>query len=200
MARGIEFNYDKAIDSATRLFWKSGYSNTSLRDLLKVMKIGEGSFYNTIKSKKNLYLLCLKHYVDTIIRKRQAVLFAAATLIVSFPSVRRLATPHFLKRHRVLSLARQHFVSTGLHLANGQPHVLIFLALAERRVEIVAGADVHRMAGERAWSDASDAVAAAMRGGDPTSGIVRAIEIAGAPLIEHFPATRQGQAQGMAEL
>ena len=79
MARGIEFNYDKAIDSATRLFWKSGYSNTSLRDLLKVMKIGEGSFYNTIKSKKNLYLLCLKHYVDTIIRKRQAVLFSAPT-------------------------------------------------------------------------------------------------------------------------
>jgi TetR/AcrR family transcriptional regulator, transcriptional repressor for nem operon len=79
MARGIEFDYDKAINSATRLFWKSGYSDTSLRDLLQVMKIGEGSFYNTIKSKKNLYLLCLKHYVDTIIRKRQAVLFSAPT-------------------------------------------------------------------------------------------------------------------------
>jgi putative membrane protein len=130
----------------------------------------------------------------------QAVLFAVATLIVSIPAARRSATPHFLKRHRVLSLARQHFVSTGLHLANGQPHVLIFLALAERRVEIVAGADVHRQAGEKAWSDASDAIAAAMRGGDPTSGIVRAIEIAGAPLIEHFPATRQEQPQGMAEI
>jgi putative membrane protein len=130
----------------------------------------------------------------------QAVLFAAAALIISIPRVRRLVTPHFLKRHRVLSLARQHFVSTGLHLTTHQPHVLIFLALMERRVEVLAGADVHRMAGEKAWSDASDAIATAMRGGDPTSGIVRAIQIAGAPLIEHFPATRREQAQGMAEI
>jgi putative membrane protein len=130
----------------------------------------------------------------------QAVLFAVAALIISIPEVGRLLTPHFLKRHRVLSLARQHFVSTGLHLATGQPHVLIFLALMERRVEIVAGADVHRMAGETVWNEASAAIAAAMRGGDPTSGIVRAIEIAGAPLIEHFPATRREQIQGMAEL
>jgi hypothetical protein len=33
-----------------------------LRDLLKGMKIGEGSFYNTFKTKKNAYLECLKHY------------------------------------------------------------------------------------------------------------------------------------------
>ena len=130
----------------------------------------------------------------------QALWFAASTLIVSLPFIRRLATPHFLKRHRVLSLARQHFVSTGLHLSAGQPHVLIFLALMERRVEILAGADVHRMAGDQVWNDASAAIAGAMRSGDPTAGIVRAIEIAGAPLIEHFPATRQEQPQGVAEI
>ena len=55
MARPIGFDLDKAIDKATLLFWKKGYSNTSLRDLLKVMGIGEGSFYNSVKSKKNLY-------------------------------------------------------------------------------------------------------------------------------------------------
>jgi len=27
------------------VFWKDGYAGTSLRDLLKVMGIGEGSFY-----------------------------------------------------------------------------------------------------------------------------------------------------------
>jgi uncharacterized membrane protein len=56
------------------------------------------------------------------------------------------------------------------------------------------------MAGERAWNEASAAIAAAMRRGDPASGIVRAIEIAGAPLIEHFPATRREQAQSVAEI
>jgi len=76
MGRGIEFDYDKAIDKATRLFWKTGYSNTSLRDLLKVMNIGEGSFYNTVKSKKNLYLECLKHYRATVMGQRETALFS----------------------------------------------------------------------------------------------------------------------------
>ena len=56
MARAVEFDYDKAIDRAMRLLWRIGYSNVSVRDLLKVMGIGEGSFYNTFKSKKRLYL------------------------------------------------------------------------------------------------------------------------------------------------
>jgi TetR/AcrR family transcriptional repressor of nem operon len=76
MGRGIEFDYDKAIDRATRVFWKTGYSNTSLRDLLRAMKIGEGSFYNTVKSKKNLYLECLKHYRATVINERHTALFS----------------------------------------------------------------------------------------------------------------------------
>jgi TetR/AcrR family transcriptional repressor of nem operon len=74
MARALEFDYDKAIDKATRIFWKKGYTGTSLRDLLKGMGIGEGSFYNTLKSKKQLYLECLKHYNDTVGRRRSTAL------------------------------------------------------------------------------------------------------------------------------
>jgi TetR/AcrR family transcriptional regulator, transcriptional repressor for nem operon len=70
MPRKIAFDYGRAIARATQLFWRKGYSNTSLRDLLKTMGIGEGSFYNTVKSKKHLYLLCLKHYNDTVSRRR----------------------------------------------------------------------------------------------------------------------------------
>src|SRR5258705_11106177 len=74
MPRSITFDYERAIDSATRLFRKHGYSNTSLRALLKVMKIGEGPFYNTIKSKERLYLECLKHYNETVGRQPIAAL------------------------------------------------------------------------------------------------------------------------------
>jgi TetR/AcrR family transcriptional repressor of nem operon len=80
MARKLEFDYARAIDNATRLFWKKGYSNTSLRELLKVMGIGEGSFYNTVKSKKALYLQCLKHYGETVSRRRLAALLSGATV------------------------------------------------------------------------------------------------------------------------
>jgi len=79
VARALEFDYDKAIDKATRIFWKKGYSGTSLRDLLKGMGIGEGSFYNTLKSKKQLYLKCLKHYIDTVGRRRFTALFSPAS-------------------------------------------------------------------------------------------------------------------------
>src|SRR5258708_5481242 len=79
MARALEFDYDKAIDKATRVFWKNGYSGTSLRDLLKAIGIGEGSFYNTLKSKKQLYLKCLKHYNDTVGRRRAEALFSPSS-------------------------------------------------------------------------------------------------------------------------
>jgi TetR/AcrR family transcriptional repressor of nem operon len=70
MARIREFDYEKAMEKAMHLFWKTGYANTSLRDLLKAMGIGEGSFYNTFKSKKNAYLECLKHYDATVNAER----------------------------------------------------------------------------------------------------------------------------------
>src|SRR5262245_50637333 len=80
MARGIEFDYDKAIANATRVFRKRGYSNTPLRALLKAMKIGEGSFYNTIKSKERLYLECLKHYNATVGLDRFNALMSAPSI------------------------------------------------------------------------------------------------------------------------
>ena len=65
-----QFDYEGAVHQATLLFWAKGYSNTSLRALLRTMKIGEGSFYNSFKSKKQLYLICLRHYHERVTRKR----------------------------------------------------------------------------------------------------------------------------------
>ena len=79
MARSIEFDYDQALERATRLFWRDGYAGTSLRDLLKVIGIGEGSFYNTLKSKKRLYIECLKRYSETEGQKRRLALMSAPT-------------------------------------------------------------------------------------------------------------------------
>jgi TetR/AcrR family transcriptional repressor of nem operon len=68
-----QFDYDEAMTAATRLFWAAGYSDTSLRDLLGAMKIGEGSFYNTFRSKDHLYRLCLQHYHERLTRRRWEV-------------------------------------------------------------------------------------------------------------------------------
>ena len=79
MARTLEFDRTAALNQATRLFWKSGYAGTSLRDLLAGMGIGEGSFYNTLKSKKHAYLACLQHYNATVGCQRAAAFVSAPT-------------------------------------------------------------------------------------------------------------------------
>lgn len=79
MARALEFDYDKAIGKATRVFWKQGYPGTSLRDLLKAIGIGEGSFYNTLKSKKQLFLQCLDHYKETVSRRHAEALVSTTS-------------------------------------------------------------------------------------------------------------------------
>ncbi len=80
MGRKLGFDRDRAIDRATKVFWKKGYTNASLRDLLRAMGIGEGSFYNTVGSKKQLFIECLKHYEDTVERKRFDALLAEASV------------------------------------------------------------------------------------------------------------------------
>jgi len=82
LARTLEFDYEVALERATHVFWESGYAGTSLRDLLKQMRIGEGSFYNTLKSKKNAFLECLKHYNATVNRQREEVLLGAPTAAI----------------------------------------------------------------------------------------------------------------------
>lgn len=79
MTRKINFDYDQALDRATALFWQRGYAETGLRDLLKAMEIGEGSFYNTLKSKKKLYLLCVDRYEEHIVQRRVDALRSAPT-------------------------------------------------------------------------------------------------------------------------
>jgi len=70
MGRKLEFNYERAIERATRVFWAKGYSAASMHHLLKAMGIGEGSFYHLFGSKNRLYLECLNHYNETVTRRR----------------------------------------------------------------------------------------------------------------------------------
>lgn len=46
------------------LFWRRGYAETSLQDLLKELSIGSGSFYAAFGSKEQLYIRSLERYVS----------------------------------------------------------------------------------------------------------------------------------------
>lgn len=59
MARLIEFDRNKALESAMLLFWRQGYNATSLRQLLEAMAISRSSFYAAFTDKRSVYIEAL---------------------------------------------------------------------------------------------------------------------------------------------
>lgn len=57
-----QFDIDQARQNAMIAFWTRGYDNTSMQDLLDVMGIQRGSFYDTFKSKHQVLLEALRSY------------------------------------------------------------------------------------------------------------------------------------------
>lgn len=63
MARTKEFDRDAALERAMQVFWGKGYAATSMDDLLKAMKIGRQSLYDTFGGKRALFEAALERYM-----------------------------------------------------------------------------------------------------------------------------------------
>ena len=68
MGRPREFDIDKAVRTATELFWRKGYEGTSLTDLTNAMGITPPSFYSAFDNKEGLFKKVLAHYQATHFR------------------------------------------------------------------------------------------------------------------------------------
>jgi putative membrane protein len=120
----------------------------------------------------------------------QIVLFLAVLAIVHIPAIRRRLTPRALKRHRVAKAAHHQFISISSRARASETGVLIFVALEDRQVQILADAGIHQKCGEAPWARAAEAITSAMKAGDdPTAGIIEAVNICGKALGEHFPSS-----------
>lgn len=64
MPRNKEFDYDDKLKAARDLFWKKGYSATSITDLENAMKINRSSLYLTYGNKHDLFLKSLENYIE----------------------------------------------------------------------------------------------------------------------------------------
>lgn len=64
MPRPVEFNKAKAVEAAMLLFWKQGYTATSLSQLLNAMAIGRSSFYAAFGDKRSLYIETLLLFAE----------------------------------------------------------------------------------------------------------------------------------------
>ena len=63
MARPKEFNQERALQKAVRLFSQQGFAATSTDELMRVMDVGRQSMYDTFGDKRALFLKALEMYV-----------------------------------------------------------------------------------------------------------------------------------------
>lgn len=62
MPRVKLFNEDEVLTKAMNLFWKQGYSATSIQDLVDHLGINRASIYDTFGGKETLFLKAFEHY------------------------------------------------------------------------------------------------------------------------------------------
>jgi putative membrane protein len=124
--------------------------------------------------------------IPAVLSIQAAAFVLAATILVltrlpSGPLALRLADD------AVRGQARTVFLAHGVHLTEERTGVLIYLALADHRVEIVADRTIHARVHQVVWDEIAAKVAAAAREGRIADGLVKAVDQAGAVLAAHFP-------------
>jgi len=117
----------------------------------------------------------------------QSAVFVMVFVLTSIPGVRRLVTPRSIRRARVRRAAMEQFLAHGLHITRERTGVLIFAALSDHQVEVVADEGIHSKVDQAVWADAVEALAKGMRNGDPAAGFESAIGLCGGVLADHFP-------------
>ncbi len=62
MTRRATFDRDRVLDQATTLFWREGYTATSMRDVADATGLGAGSLYAAFGDKRGLFTAVLQRY------------------------------------------------------------------------------------------------------------------------------------------
>ena len=119
----------------------------------------------------------------------QAVVFALVAGVVSIPAVHRRLTPRSIRRRRVGEAALAQLAAAALAAGPNRAAVVIFACEEDRMVEVRATEAIHALAGPQVWDQAVAAVLDGMGRSAPADGFVRAVQICGAPLARHFPAS-----------
>jgi putative membrane protein len=108
-----------------------------------------------------------------------AVLAGAASTLS--PGLTRLLTPASIRRRAVTTSARAAFYERGVHHTSGRTGILVYIALTEQMVELVADDGVVRSVEPTTWAKACAAIERAVpAGGEATARALAAI----APILE----------------
>jgi putative membrane protein len=117
----------------------------------------------------------------------QAAAFFVLALLLHLLPVRMALVPDSLKRRRASQLAREQFFEQRLHITRARTGVLIFVAVAEHYVEIIADEGINALVPPGTWDKAVADFVEQVRAGRVTEGFLAVVEVVGARLAEHFP-------------
>lgn len=62
MARPQEFDTDTVLDNAMQVFWKKGFDDASIQDLVDATGLNRGSLYNAFGDKAQLFATVMERY------------------------------------------------------------------------------------------------------------------------------------------
>lgn len=117
----------------------------------------------------------------------QVVIFFALALSFRWMPLRVLLIPESVKQRRASRLAREQFMTLGLHRTPNRSGVLFFVSVAERYVEIVADDGVTQVVNEDLWAQIVDKYVLAVREGRVGEGMIEAIDQCTELMAQHFP-------------
>lgn len=96
MARKSKFDRDEKLHQAMELFWRKGYANTAISDLVEVLEINRFSLYNTYGDKQQLYYEALDTYLKQVqvpsineLDKPSANIAELSTFLLDFAAIQR---------------------------------------------------------------------------------------------------------------
>jgi putative membrane protein len=103
--------------------------------------------------------------------------------------LRRALLPEALLERHVSERASAAFAEHGLTRTAGRTGVLLFVALLERRVVVLADEGIHRVLGpDESWQEVVDLATGGLRSGRAVEGLESAIRRCGEILRAHLPA------------
>ena len=86
MPRNKEFEPEEALDKAMGVFWRKGYFDTSVDDLVQQVGVSRYGLYGTFGNKHKLFLASLDRYRDTFVSEIQRDLEASDASLAEIQS------------------------------------------------------------------------------------------------------------------
>jgi putative membrane protein len=122
-----------------------------------------------------------------IILVLQVIVFVVIAMVTSHDKIRHRIVPPNIAGAAARKAAQAQFLAHGVHLTEARTGILIYVALANRRVEVVADDGINRKVAQAELDQLAQHVVAAARSGTLAEGLVNAVNDAGKLLSRHFP-------------